>query len=67
MPENEYLLTEVKNEVELTQTEIYQNEAEQMSNSANWFEKRPGPAGDERARQRRGRACSRPGAAGRPR
>lgn len=42
MPENQYLLTEVKNEVELTRTEIYQSEAEQMSNSANWFEKEYG-------------------------
>ena len=42
MPENHYLLTEVKNEVELGRTEIHQSEAEQMSNSANWFEKEYG-------------------------
>jgi hypothetical protein len=42
MPENHYLLTEVKNEVEIERTEIHQNEAEQMSNSANWFEKEYG-------------------------
>ena len=37
MPENYYLLAEVKNEVELGRTEIHQGEAEQLSNSANWF------------------------------
>jgi hypothetical protein len=37
MPENHYLLTEIKNEVELDRTEIHQSEAEQMSNSSNWF------------------------------
>lgn len=37
MPENNYLLTEIKNEVELTRTEIHQDEAEQVSNSTNWF------------------------------
>jgi hypothetical protein len=37
MPENYYMLTEVKNEVELDRTEIQQDEAEQMSNSTNWF------------------------------
>jgi hypothetical protein len=42
MPESHYLLTEVKNEVELDRTEIHQNEAEQMSNHANWFEKEYG-------------------------
>jgi hypothetical protein len=42
MPENHYLLTEIKNEVELDRTQIYQTEAEQMSNSANWFEKEYG-------------------------
>jgi len=42
MPENHYLLTEVKNEVEVDRTEIQQREAEQMSNSANWFEKEYG-------------------------
>jgi hypothetical protein len=42
MPENQYLLAEIKNEVELERTEIHQNEAEQMSNSANWFEKEYG-------------------------
>ena len=41
MPENHYLLTEIKND-ELERTEIHQNEAEQMSNSANWFEKEYG-------------------------
>jgi hypothetical protein len=42
MPENHYLLAEIKNEVELDRTEIYQSETEQMSNSANWFEKEYG-------------------------
>jgi hypothetical protein len=37
MPENHYLLAEIKNEVELSRTEIHQDEAEQMSNSTNWF------------------------------
>ena len=37
MPENHYLLTEIKNEVDLDRTEIEQDEAEQMSNSTNWF------------------------------
>ena len=37
MPENNYLLAEIKNEVELDRTEIHQGEAEQMSNSTNWF------------------------------
>ena len=32
MPENQYLLAEIKNEVELNRKEIYQSEAEQMSN-----------------------------------
>jgi hypothetical protein len=44
MPENHYLLTEIKNEVELGRTEIYQSEAEQMSNSSNWFVKEYGKA-----------------------
>jgi hypothetical protein len=44
MPENHYLLTEVKNEVELDRTEIHQDEAEQMSNSSNWFIKEYGKA-----------------------
>jgi hypothetical protein len=38
MPENHYLLAEIKNEVELDRAEIYQSETEQMSNSSNWFE-----------------------------
>ena len=42
MAENHYLLAEIKNEVELDRTEIHQSEAEQMSNSANWFEKEYG-------------------------
>jgi hypothetical protein len=33
--ENNYLLAEIKNEAELERAEIYQSEAEQMSNSAN--------------------------------
>ena len=37
MPENYYLLAEIKNEFELDRTEIHQDEAEQMSNSTNWF------------------------------
>jgi hypothetical protein len=44
MPENHYLLVEIKNEVELERTEIYQSEAEQMSNSTNWFAKEYGKA-----------------------
>jgi len=42
MPDNNYLLAEIKNEAELDRTEIYQSEAEQMSNSANWFFKEYG-------------------------
>ncbi|AMV35087.1 DEAD/DEAH box helicase [Pirellula sp. SH-Sr6A] len=42
MPDNRFLLTEIKNEVELDRKEIYQNEAEQMSNSLNWFIKEYG-------------------------
>lgn len=37
MPDRYYLLAEIKNEVELDRAEIHQSEAEQMSNSANWF------------------------------
>jgi hypothetical protein len=37
MPENHYLLAEIKNEVDLDRDEIHQDEAEQLSNSANWF------------------------------
>lgn len=44
MPENQYLLTEIKNEVDLDRTEIHQDEAEQMSNSSNWFVKEYGEA-----------------------
>ncbi len=42
MSDNHYLLAEIKNEVELDRAEIYQSEAEQLSNSANWFEKEYG-------------------------
>ncbi len=42
MPDNHYLLVEIKNEVELDRDEIQQNEAEQLSNSANWFIKEYG-------------------------
>jgi Type III restriction enzyme, res subunit len=44
MPDNHYLLTEIKSEVELGRAEIYQDEAEQMSNSSNWFIKEYGKA-----------------------
>lgn len=37
MPEGQYLLTEVKNEVKPDRTRVYQSETEQMANSANWF------------------------------
>ncbi|MBN9518492.1 hypothetical protein J0H58_08235 [bacterium] len=37
MPGNHYLLVEAKSEVDLDREEIYQSEAEQISNSANWF------------------------------
>jgi hypothetical protein len=44
MPENHYLQAEIKNEVDLDRTEIYQDEAEQMSNSSNWFVQEYGKA-----------------------
>ena len=44
MPESQYLLTEIKNEVELDRTQIHQDEAEQISNSFNWFVKEYGEA-----------------------
>ena len=44
MPYYHYLLTENKNEVDLDRTEIHQDEAEQMSNSSNWFIKEYGKA-----------------------
>jgi replicative superfamily II helicase len=37
MPGNTYLLAEAKSDVKETRTEIYQSEAEQLSNSVNWF------------------------------
>jgi hypothetical protein len=37
MANNQYLLTEIKNEARLDRPTIHQSEAEQMSNSANWF------------------------------
>lgn len=37
LPEKRFLLFEIKNEVELSRTEIYQSETEQLSNSVNWF------------------------------
>jgi hypothetical protein len=42
MPENHYLLAEIKNEVGPDRTEIHQSEAEQLSNSSNWFLKEYG-------------------------
>jgi hypothetical protein len=42
MPEGHYLLAEIKNEVELDRADIHQSEAEQLSNSANWFIKEYG-------------------------
>jgi hypothetical protein len=42
MPENVYLLAEIKNEVLPDRNAIVQSEAEQMSNSANWFAKEYG-------------------------
>jgi hypothetical protein len=42
MPEGHYLLAEIKNEVELDRVDIHQSEAEQLSNSANWFIKEYG-------------------------
>ena len=44
MPDNHFLLAEIKNEVELDRDEIQQDEAEQLSNSANWFIKEYGKA-----------------------
>lgn len=44
MPDNHYLLAEMKNEVSLDRDEIHQDEAEQLSNSANWFIKEYGKA-----------------------
>ncbi len=35
--DNEYLIIEAKNEVELTRTEIFKHETEQISESINWF------------------------------
>ncbi|HET9867985.1 MAG TPA: DEAD/DEAH box helicase [Nitrospira sp.] len=37
MPENHYLLTEIKNDVDVDRTVIHQNETEQLSNSTHWF------------------------------
>ncbi|TQR40168.1 DEAD/DEAH box helicase family protein [Paenibacillus popilliae] len=35
--EDDYLIIEAKNEVEISRTEIYKSESEQISNSMNWF------------------------------
>ncbi len=37
LPDNHFLLTEIKSEVDPERVEIHQSEAEQLSNSANWF------------------------------
>ena len=42
MPDGHYLLAELKNEVDLGRAEIHQSEAEQLSNSTNWFEQEYG-------------------------
>jgi hypothetical protein len=42
MSDNQHLLAEIKNEVEPDRTEIHQSEAEQLSNSSNWFFKEYG-------------------------
>ncbi|MET3846980.1 DEAD/DEAH box helicase [Paenibacillus sp. OAE614] len=35
--DDDYLIIEAKNEVEISRTEIYKSESEQISNSMNWF------------------------------
>lgn len=37
MPNNKFLVIEIKNEVKNDRPEIYQSETEQLSNSVNWF------------------------------